>query len=64
MAENKRVICFGKFSGVAPESSIREKLDGKAVFSGLPQIKKTAVRILGTENKRVIRFGNGGGDPP
>ena len=42
---------------VAPESNIREKLDGKAVFLGLPQIKKTAVRILGAENRRFIRFG-------
>ena len=59
VAENRGVICFGKCVAT-PESNIRGKLDGKAVFSGLPQTKKTAVRILGTENRRVIRFGNGG----
>ena len=51
-------------SGVAPESNIREKLDGKAIFSGLPQIKKTAVRILVAENRGVICFGKCGGDLP
>ena len=51
-------------SGVAPESNIRGKLDGKAVFSGLPQIKKTAVRILGAENRGVICFGKCGSDLP
>lgn len=50
-------------SGVALESNIRGKLDGKAIFSGLPQIKKTAVRILGAENRRVIRFGKCGATP-
>ena len=62
VAENRGVICFGKCVAT-PESNIRGKLDGKAVFSGLPQTKKTAVRILVAENKRVIRFGKCGSDP-
>lgn len=34
-------------SGVALESNIRGKLDGKAVFSGLPQTKKNGGKNFG-----------------
>ena len=51
MAENKRVICFGKFSGVAPESSIREKLDGKAVFFGVAPNQKNGGKNFGGEKQ-------------
>ena len=45
-AENRGVICFGKFRG-RPRSNIREKLDEKAIFSGLPQTKKNGGKNFG-----------------
>ena len=50
-------------SGVAPESSIRRKLDGKAVFFGVAPNQKNGGKNFGGGKREVIRFGKFRGRP-